>query len=41
MGWDVITFVTREHMVDATQYMGLGWDVTWLMLRNTWGWGGM
>ena len=22
--WDVKTFVAREHMVDATQHMGLG-----------------
>ena len=26
VGWDVLTFVAHEHMFDATQQLGLGWD---------------
>ena len=49
-GWDVSTFVALEHMVDATQQLGLGRGGmfqpslhlnTWLMLPNSWGWGGV
>ena len=29
LGWDVITFVAIEHVVDATQYMGLGCNLRW------------
>ena len=50
MGWDVITVVALEHMVDATQQLGLGWGGmwlhslhlnTWLMLRKSWVWDGV
>ena len=47
-GWGVITFLNLNtcrcyatsglaHMFDATQHLGLH---TWLLLRNTMGWGG-
>ena len=50
MGWYVLTFVALEHMVDATQQLGLGrggmWSHllhlnTWLILRNSWVWDGV
>ena len=48
-GWGVITFLNLNtcrcyatsglaHMFDATQHLGLH---TWLLLRNTMGWGGV
>ena len=49
VGWGVIIFIVHEHMFDAcyaTVEVGVWWGVitfidTCLMLRNSWGWGGV